>query len=265
MRKLLSFPLVLGLILASAGSVSAQRIQGTAGTDLADPDTGTVRSVSRILPLSGPAFTGPRLSLLSPPGTEIANEPGGRIRLDAPLAVGDGEEEGGGIGAIIDWILGLSGPAFIGPRLSFFYQTRPGADNQPGPRIRLDAAYRWAVNKEGKVTPESTSIVMQTLQAGIELPISNLPLYVGPAFALHRFTGDDFDNVITWSIPLTLQLRAKNGWRAGGLLFIPLLSGSIHYFPAFDDADFEGIDMTVSREVPEAVFEILAGFDIRFR
>ncbi len=264
MRTLLSFSLVLGLILASSGRVSAQRIQGTTGEDVTDPDAGTVGSFDRIMKLRGPAFLGHRLSLFSRPGTEIENAPGARIRRDALFRRAAGDE-GGGVGGVIDWIIKLSGPAFVGPRLSFFYELGSDNEDEPGPRIRVDAAYRWAVNKEGKVNPVSTSIVMQTLQAGIELPIAGLPLYVGPAFALHRFTSDAFDNFTTWSVPLTLQLRARSGWQAGNLLLIPLLSGSIHYFPAFDTLDFQPVSVTVSREAPEAVIEVTAGFDIRFR
>jgi len=261
MRKLLSFPLVLGLIVASTGSVSAQRIQGKAGADVTDTRAGTVGSFDRIIRLSGLTLTGPRPSFFSRQGTEIEKEPGARIPLDVPFR-GTASAEGPGIGDVIDIIIKLSGPTFVGPRLSFFYEL--GSESEPGPRIRVAAAQRWAVRKEGKVNPASTSITMQTLQVGIELPTANLPFYVAPAFALHHFTSEAFDNFWTWSIPLTLQLRATNGWRAGKLLFIPLISGAIHYFPAFDEADFSPVDVTVSREAPEAVFEILAGFDVRF-
>jgi hypothetical protein len=261
MRKLLSFPLVLGLILAPAGSVSAQSTRGTAGADLADPDASTVGSVGRIITTSSPVFIRPRLSLLSRPGAEIENEPGARIRLDVPFRRAAGGD--GGIGGVIDWIIGLSGPAFIGPRLSVFHELGSRVANERGPRIRVAAAYRWAVRKDGKVDPVSTSIAMQTLQLGIELPIVGLPLSVEPAFALHRFTSDAFDNFTTWSIPLALQLRATNGWDAGRVTVFPLISGSIHYFPSFDTGDFQPVDVTVSRDAPEAVFEILAGFDIR--
>jgi len=157
----------------------------------------------------------------------------------------------------------VSGPGFIGGGATLFHEFGGRFPGEPGLRLRLDLVQRWAVSKEGEVEPDSAAITMQTVQLGLELSVLNFPFYVAPGFALHRFAGDEFKTFWTYSVPLTLGLRPRAGSRRLGMIFVPVVKATIHYFPAFGADDFMPLAVSVSRDAPEAVLQFSLGLDVR--
>ncbi len=160
-------------------------------------------------------------------------------------------DDGGGLGAFLDWLHRLSGPRFVGGGLTAF-STIPGETRI---RLRLTGAYRTSVSEEGEVTPADANITMITLQPAVEFPLRNLPVDISLGLGLHRF-GGDADGFWHYSIPISAQYRSLSGGR-----FAPRFGAAVNLFPAFDPSDFAPLDVTVSRDGTEAVLQVFLGLD----
>lgn len=162
-------------------------------------------------------------------------------------------QNGGGLGAFLDWLHKLSGPRFVGAGLSGFY-TLPG---EAGIRLRLSGSYRTSIGESGEVTPEDANITMMSLQPAVEFPVQKIPIDFGLGVALHRFAGDA-DGFWHYSVPIYVQFRPRGAGRVA-----PLLGIGVHVFPRFEPSDFAPLAVTVSRQDSEAVLQVFAGLSIR--
>ena len=161
--------------------------------------------------------------------------------------------EGGGLGGFIDWLIRLSGPPFVGAGATAFYTLR----GEAGVRLRFSAAYRTSVSESGEVTPEDANITMVTLQPSVEFPLQKSPIDVGIGFAFHSF-GGDADGFWHYSVPLSAQYRPR-----GNGSVVPRIGAALNVFPKFDATDFAPLDVSVSRDNAEAVFQLFLGFEFR--
>jgi hypothetical protein len=169
------------------------------------------------------------------------------------LAAQSEAQNGGGLGAFLDWLHKLSGPRFVGAGLSGFY-TLPG---DAGIRLRLSGTYRTSISESGEVTPEDANITMMSLQPAVEFPVQKIPIDFGLGVALHRFAGDA-DGFWHYSVPIYVQFRPRGAGRV-----VPLLGIGVHVFPRFEPSDFAPLTVTVSRQDSEAVLQIFGGVSIR--
>lgn len=168
-------------------------------------------------------------------------------------AEGLSAQDGGGLGAILDWIHKLSGPRFVGAGLTGFY-TVPG---EAQVHLRLTGVYRTSISESGEVEPSDANITMITVQPTVEFPVQKIPLDFGVGVALHRF-GGDADGFWHYSIPILAQFRPRGGGRV-----IPRIGVAVHVFPKFDPADFAPLIVDVSRQDAEAVLQLFVGLDYR--
>jgi hypothetical protein len=164
-------------------------------------------------------------------------------------------DDGGGLGAFLDWLHRLSGPRFVGGGLSGFL-TLPG---DAGIRLRLSGAYRTSVSEEGEVVPADANITMITIQPAVEFPLRNLPLDFSLGVGLHRF-GGDAEGFWHYSVPIGLQYRPALGGRLA-----PRIGMALNVFPEFEASDFDPLTVTVSRDDAEAVLQVFIGLDFRLR
>lgn len=157
------------------------------------------------------------------------------------------------MGAFIDWLHRLSGPAFVGVGVTGAYEI-PGAAEV---RLRLSGVFRTSVSESGEVTPATANITMLTFQPAVEFPLQEIPFVFGVGFALHRF-GGDADGFWHYSVPIYAQFRPRWVRRIA-----PILGLGVHIFPKFGVSDFAPLDVTVSRNDSEAVLQLFAGISIR--
>jgi hypothetical protein len=164
------------------------------------------------------------------------------------------EDDGGGLGAILDWLHKLSGPRFVGAGVTGFFTV----SDATGIRLRLDGVYRTSISEAGEVEPENANITMITVQPTVEFPIPNIPFDLGVGVGLHRF-GGDVDGFWHYSIPILAQFRPRGGGRV-----VPRIGVAVHVFPTFDATDFAPLIVDVSRENAEAVLQLFVGLDFHF-
>jgi hypothetical protein len=157
------------------------------------------------------------------------------------------------MGAFIDWLHRLSGPAFVGVGASGVYET-PGAAKV---RLKLSGVYRTSVSESGEVIPATANITMLTFQPSVEFPLQQIPFDFGVGFALHRF-GGDADGFWHYSVPIYAQFRPRGARRIA-----PLIGIGVHIFPKFELTDFAPLSVTASRTDSEAVLQLFAGISIR--
>jgi hypothetical protein len=162
-------------------------------------------------------------------------------------------DEGGGLGAFLDWLHRLSGPRFVGVGATGFY-TVPG---ETGIRLRFSGVYRTSVSESGEVTPANANITMLTLQPTIEFPLQQIPIDFGIGVGLHHF-GGDADGFWHYSIPIVAQFRPRGEGR-----IVPRIGLALNVFPKFDATDFAPLVVTVSRDDAEAVLQLFIGLDFR--
>lgn len=169
------------------------------------------------------------------------------------LSAQEEEDEGGGLGAFLDWLHKLSGPRFVGAGVTGFYTV----SNATGIRLRLDGVYRTSISEAGEVEPQDANITMITVQPTVEFPLRGIPFDVGVGIAFHRF-GGDADGFWHYSVPILAQFRPR-----GGGPVIPRIGIGVHIFPKFDPEDFAPLNVDVSREDAEAVLQLFLGLEIR--
>ena len=168
---------------------------------------------------------------------------------NAQPVVGQDEDGGGGL---IDWIHRLSGPSVLGPAASYYW----GWETI---RLRINGSARFPVGFKNS-TMDGHSLNMLSLQPTLEVPIRG-PLEFGVGIAGHRL-GGDHDAVYHLSIPVFGQLRFPIDRAEKWILRIGLGG---HYFPSFDDEDFDGGEVTVETDGGEFTFGMILGLDRKRR
>jgi hypothetical protein len=160
------------------------------------------------------------------------------------------EAQGGGLGAILDYIHRLSGPRMVGPAATGWVSLGEV------PRLRLSVARRWSWHYEGAVLPEGRSVRMWSFQPALEARIKG-PLFAGGGVAVHSFDGDFAERFTHVSYPVYAQLRfpARAGVQA-------VVSGGYHIFPAFPEDAFGDLETGVSKTAREGSLWFGVGFEV---
>ena len=154
-----------------------------------------------------------------------------------------------GPGGIIDWIHKLSGPSMIGPAASYYWTV-----GERG-RFRASAVGRLPIGI-GDTVEQDHTVNMLSLQPSFEYRIVG-PMELNAGLALHRFGGRGHDPVWHYSVPVYGQLRTSVDQNDEWFFRLGL---GLHYFPSFDEEDFDG-GVTVSTDGGEVSFAIIVGFD----
>ena len=169
-------------------------------------------------------------------------------------------QNGGGFGAVMDWIQRLSGPEFRGGALSIFTPDigsrgtpRDGEESSRIFRLRLNGAYHHSADSDDVIDPDGSAITMLTIQPMLEIPIwpvrpQSWYFELGIGYAWHRFAGE-VDPFWNESIPLKVQF-VRELWNLENRLDVRIGVGG-HYWMKFDDSDFAPLVVTLERNKRE--------------
>lgn len=145
------------------------------------------------------------------------------------------------IGAILDWVIRLSGPGVARVGLQY---VAPLGGGEYAPEVSFAGTYGFKV-ADGDGPDGDASLAMWSAQGTLGQPVkvfsSGVAIIASGGVAIHAFSGDDFDSFTAFSIPLQAIVRIPAG---NSLSF--RLGGGVNVFRFSDDA-FDPLDIGVDQ------------------